>query len=213
MNLFEKLKPYLLAKAASQTKSERDNRDSLADLMLASWAYPDSDTGAERITDSELRQLLLDAGDGFRARTLWMLERRGEGEGDDGEHWKALQERFLRNVWPVQKAARTPKNSARLIELAFSNEETFMAISEAVLPLLSPIERDHIMLPAIRRGEGNIVYRHPERVLEILYLALPENANSWPYEIDATLARIGEAEPSLKQDVRLVELLRRWNNR
>lgn len=213
MDLFEKLKPHLLAKAASQTKSERDNRDSLADLVLASWAYPDSNTGAERITDGELRQLLLDAGDGFRARTLWILERRGEGEGDDSEHWKALQERFLRNVWPVQKAARTPQNSARLIELAFSNEETFMAISEAILPLLSPIERDHIMLPSIRRGEGNIVDRHPERVLEILYLALPENANSWPYEIDATLGRIGEADPSLKQDVRLVELLRRWNNR
>ncbi|MEP3296828.1 MAG: SIR2 family protein [Pseudoruegeria sp.] len=213
MDLFEKLKPHLLAKAASQTKSERDNRDSLADLVLATWAYPDSDTGAEHITDGELRQLLLDAGDGFRARTLWMLERRGEGEGDDGEHWKALQERFLRNVWPVQKAARTPKNSARLIELAFSNEETFMAISEAILPLLSPIERDHIMLPSIRRSEGNIVDKHPERVLEILFLALPENANSWPYKIDATLGRIGEADPSLKQDVRLVELFRRWNNR
>ncbi len=213
MDLFEKLKPHLLAKAANQTKSERDNRDSLANLVLASWAYPDSDTGAERVTDDELRQLLLDAGDGFRARTLWILERRGEGEGDDGEHWKALQERFLRNVWPVQKAARTPQNSARLIELAFSNEDTFMAISEAILPLLSPIERDHIMLPSIRRGEGNIVDKHPGRVLEILYLALPENANSWPYEIDATIERIAVADPSLRADPRWVELNRRWNSR
>lgn len=40
MDLFEKLKPHFLAKAASQTKSERDNRDSLADLVLASWACP-----------------------------------------------------------------------------------------------------------------------------------------------------------------------------
>lgn len=213
MDLFDKLKPHLLAKAASQTKSERDNRDSLADLVLASWAYPDSDTGAERITDGELRQLLIDAGDGFRARTLWILERRGEGDGDDGKHWKALQERFLRKVWPVQKAARTPKNSARLIELAFSNEETFMAISEAILPLLSPIERDHFMLPSIRRGEGNIVDMHPTRVLEILYLALPENANSWPYMIDATLERIAAADPSLRMDSRWVELTRRWNSR
>lgn len=213
MDLFEKLKPHLLAKAASQTRSERDNRDSLAGLVLASWAYPVSDTGAERITDSEMRQLLLDAGDGFRARTLWILERRGEGEGDDGGHWKALQERFLRNVWPVQKAARTPQNSTRLIELAFSNEETFMAISDAILPLLSPIERDHIMLPSIRRGEGNIVDKHPERVLEILYLVLPENANSWPYEIDATLDRIANADKSLRVDPRLVELNRRWNSR
>ncbi|MFV0292433.1 MAG: hypothetical protein ACK5II_04120 [Paracoccus sp. (in: a-proteobacteria)] len=184
--------------------------------MLASWAYPDSNTGTVRITDNELRQLLLDAGDSFWARALRILERRAEGEGDDGEHWKALQERFLRIVWPVQKVARTPKNSARLIELAFSNEETFMAImaiSEAILALLSPIERDHIMLPSIRRGEGNIVDKHPKRVLEILYLALPENANYWPYEIDATIERISVADPSLRTDSRWAELNRRWHSR
>lgn len=213
LELFGKLKPHLLAKVASQTNDKRRNRDSLADIVLASWAYPDSDTGAERISDGELRKLLVEAGDSFRTKTLWMLERRGKAESDDGQHWKSLQLRFLRDVWPVQKVTRTPKNSARLIELAFSNEDTFMAVSEAILPLLSPIERDHIMLPSIRRGEGSIVDEHPERVLEILYLALPENANSWPYEIDATLGHIGEAEPGLKQDVRLVELLRRWNNR
>ncbi|WP_341365917.1 hypothetical protein [Yoonia sp. BS5-3] len=134
----------------------------------------------------------------------WQIEKRfpewrrylGQGEEDDGEHWRALEERFLRNVWPVQKVARTPQNSARLIELTFSNEETFMAISEAILPLLSPIERDHIMLPAIRRGEGSIADKHPERVLNILYLALPENPNWWPYEIDAALERIADANPS-----------------
>ncbi len=38
MDLFEKLKPHLLAKAASQNHGERDDRDSLADLVLASWA-------------------------------------------------------------------------------------------------------------------------------------------------------------------------------
>jgi len=81
------------------------------------------------------------------------------------------------------------------------------------LPLISKIERDHIMLPSIRRGEGNIVDRYPERVLEILFLALPENANSWPFEIDATIERIVVADPSLRVDPRWVELSRRWNSR
>jgi len=180
---------------------------------LASWGRPDLETGAERISNNEFRKVLLDAGDRFRSRVLWQLERWSKEAGESGQFWQALQERFLHEVWPVQKATRTPQNSARLIELAFSNEDTFMALSKAILPLLSPIERDHIRLPSIRRGEESIVNNHPERVLEILYLALPENANSWPYEIDATLSRIGDAEPSLKQDVRLVELFRRWNNR
>ncbi|MBT8167483.1 SIR2 family protein [Falsiruegeria litorea] len=211
--LFQYIKPFLLAKASSHTYEERDNRDKLAGLVLASWGRPDLETGVERISNNEFRKVLLDAGDRFRSRVLWQLERWSKEAGESGQFWQALQERFLHEVWPVQKAARTPQNSARLIELAFSNEDTFMALSKAILPLLSPIERDHIRLPSIRRGEESIVNNHPERVLEILYLALPENANSWPYEIDATLSRIGEADPNLKQDVRLVELLRRWNNR
>lgn len=212
-DLFQVLKPHLLAKAAGQTYEERSNRDKLAGLVLASWGRLDPKTGAERISDDEFRKVLFDAGDRFRSRVLWQLERWSKEDGESGEFWKPLRERFLSQVWPIQKAARTPHNSARLIELAFSDEDSFIAISDAILPLISKIERDHIRLPSIRRGEGNIVGNHPERVLEILHLALPDNANSWPYEIDATLERIGEADPRLKQDVRLVELLRRWNNR
>lgn len=212
-DLFQVLKPHLLAKAAGQTYEERSNRDKLAGLVLASWGRPDPKTGSERISDDEFRKVLFDAGDRFRSRVLWQLERWSKEDGESGDYWKPLRERFLRQVWPIQKAARTPHNSARLIELAFSDEDSFIAISDAILPLISKIERDHIMLPSIRRGEGNIVDRYPERVLEILFLALPENANSWPYEIDATIERIVVADPSLRVDPRWVELNRRWNSR
>jgi hypothetical protein len=212
-DLFQVLKPHLLAKAAGQTYEERSNRDKLAGLVLASWGRPDPKTGAERISDNEFRKVLLDAGDRFRSRVLWQLERWSKEDGESGEFWKSLRERFLRQVWPIQKAARIPHDSARLIEFAFSDEDSFIPISDAILPLISKIERDHIILPSIRRGEGNIVDKHPERVLEILYLALPENANSWPYEIDAAIERIAIAEPSLRTDPRWAELNRRWNSR
>lgn len=213
MDLFETIKPHLLAKAVNHNQNERDNRDSLASLVLASWAYSDVDQGTERITDDELRQILLEAGDDFRAQTLWILDRRGRENTDDGEHWKSVQERFLRKVWPLQRTARTPQNSARLVELAFSSENRFREISEAILPLLSPIEGDRIVLPSIRRSGNNIIDKHPERVLEILYLVLPESATSWPYGIDSTLERITTANQSLRSDIRWVELMRRWNSR
>lgn len=212
-DLFQVLKPHLLAKAVGQTYEERSNRDKLAGMVLASWGRPDRKTGAKRIADDEFRKVLLDAGDRFRSRVLWQLERWSKEVGESAEFWKPLRERFLRQVWPIQKAARTPHNSARLIELAFSDEESFFAISDAILPLISKIERDHIILPSIRRGEGNIVDKHPQRVLEILYLALPENANSWPFEIDATIERIAIAEPALRTDPKWVELSRRWSSR
>ncbi len=141
------------------------------------------------------------------------MERRGKDDGENGQRWKSLQDRFVRDVWPVQRSARTPQNSPRLIELAFSNEDGFMEISEAILPLIGPIELDHIVLPALRRGEGNVVDAHPERVLEILYVSLSEDANKWPYEIDSTLLRIAEVKSELRADPKWVELMRRWNSR
>jgi hypothetical protein len=78
---------------------------------------------------------------------------------------------------------------------------------------VTKIERDHMSLPSVRREGGNIVDVHPERVLAVLHAVLPDNVSAWPYEIDATLARIGNAMPALRQDERLIELNRKWNAR
>ncbi len=211
--LWEKLKAHLVAKVKECSSKRQEKRDRLVGLVLANWAYSDVDKGEVRIADPELRNLLLDAGDNFRAQALWLMERWGKGDGVDGQHWRSLQDRFLRDVWPRQRSARTPQNSEGLIELAFSNEDRFMEISETILPLIGPIERDRKVLPALSRDGGNVVDAHPERVLEILYVALPEDANKWPYEVDSTLLRIATAKSELRADPRWVELMRRWNSR
>lgn len=210
--LSQKLKPHLIDKVAERGHADQEKRDGLVSLVLASWVY--SNEGSEvRINDAELRDLLLQGGDEFRAQALWHMESRGKADGEDGQTWSAKQESFLRDVWPVQLAARTTQNSARLIELAFSNEDRFLEISELILPLIGAIERDHIMLPSLRHGEDSIVNAHPERVLEILYVALPDDANKWPYEIDATIRRIADVKPDLRTNPKWVELMRRWNSR
>ena len=168
---------------------------------------------SRRFDDAELRDLLLQGGDEFRAQALWQMQRRGRAEGQDGQTWRAKQESFLQDVWPVQLAARTSQNSARLVELAFSNDDRFIEISELILPLIGPIERDDIILPSLRRGEENVINAHPERVLDILYIALPDDANKWPYEIDAAIKRIAEVKPELRTNPKWVELMRRWNSR
>ncbi len=212
--LFRVLKPYVLERASSHSNDKRSNRDKLAELILASWGRPDSKTGTARISDEEFRKVLIDAGDSFRSHVLSQLKRWSKNNGDSGEFWKNQRERFLRQVWPLQKAARTSNNSALLIELAFSNEDSFVAISDAMLPLISKLQRGCILPPSIRGDEGNIVAKHPKRVLEILYSALAENANNWPHKINATsMERITDADPSLRSDTKWVELMRRWNSR
>lgn len=211
IELFQAIKRGLLTKVSSQNYDKGRYCEGLAGFVLGNWIHSHKEKGAERISNDEFRSVLLEAGDRFRSQVLWQL--RKWSKEDDSQSWQAHQERFLREVWPIQRVARTPESSVSLIELAFSNDDNFMAISEAILPLLCTIEQDYIILPSIRPSESSIVDKHPERVLKILDIILPEDANRWPYEIDATLERLAVAEPALRSDARLVELMRRWNSR
>ena len=212
-DLFQKFKPHVLKRVTERGYEDREKQDRLVSFVMANWVHSDFTSGEVRISDTELRDLLLAAGDSFRTQALWEMERRGQIENEDGQLWSSLQNHFLRNVWPMQRSACTPQTSARLIEFAFSNKDRFEEISELIIPLIGSIGRVHTFLQSLRRSEDNIVDTYPERVLEILYMALPEDANEWPYEIDARLRRVAEVSLKLRTDTRWVELMRRWNSR
>lgn len=209
--LFEVIKPYVLGKALNQDYENDGYCISLASFVLENWLYSHKENVTERISNEEFREVLLEAGDHFRSQVLWQLEQWIKEEG--GRSLRAHLERFLREVWPIQRVARTPECSVRLIELAFSNDDSFMDISEVILHLICRIDSDHRTLPFNDSVGEKIVDKHPERVLEILDIILPEDANRWPYEIDATLERLVVAEPTLRNDARWVELMRRWHSR
>ena len=211
--LFQWLKPYILNKAALEGEDDRNQNNKLAGLILASWGIEDRESGKRWISNEEFREVLLDGGDQFRTRVLWHIENWSKAEDEGGGRWSDRLGEFLGEVWPVHKAAKTANSSARLVELAFAVPERFMEVSAKILPLVTKIERDHISLPSIRREGSNIVDVHPERVLSVLHAVLPNNVAAWPYEIDATLKRIGSAMPALRQDERLIELNRKWNAR
>jgi len=98
---------------------------------------------------------------------LWTLERWSKAE--DGENrCSALFPEFLIEVWPRQKAAKSPLISSRLVDLAFANPEHFPEIANAVLRLLTKIVNKHIHLTSLREEENNIVDRYPEQALTII---------------------------------------------
>ena len=82
-----------------------------------------------------------------------------------------------------------------------------------VLPLLSTIERDHLILPELSKSGRSIIDRYPQLALALLYAVLPANALAWPYGIEGILQRIGEADSKLNSDDRLISLRRRWDAR
>ena len=214
--LFQFLKPHLLDKAGDDDKKDKAQNDQLAGLILAGWGQYHSESGERLISNNEFRSVLLNGGDRFRARILWQLEHWSTGQDNDNVRWIAMLPGFLSNVWPIQKAAKTASASASLVTLVFSNAAQFLRVSEAILSHLIKIDRDHRLSLDFRQPNdkiGNIVDRYPERALSILWAVLPDDLDAWPYEMDATLDRIGNAKPALKKDKKLIELKRKWNSR
>lgn len=212
-DLYMRLKNDMLEFAANPLPSRRSYGEIIAGMILAGWGTVDGATGERCISNDEMRSLLLTADDEFRSRVLWQAQRWSDEQNENShERWEGQLSELLQ-IWPRQLSARSPNTSARLCELAFSSGDQFPTIAALVLPLLSKIERNHLMLPELRRSGDNIVDRHPEQALALLHAVLPDNALAWPYGIEGILQRIGEADSKLNSDERLVSLNRRWDAR
>lgn len=205
--LYMHIKHHLLSLARRKSSSRRGHFGVLSAILLAGWGSIDQETGNLCVTSAEMRDVLLDTDDDFRTKTLWQLKvwsSRG---------WKEKLPVFLTEVWPRHKKVKGPKIPAALFDLAFSDADNFSEIADIILPLVTEINQEHIVLHNLRRAKNDIVDQSPEKVLALLFAVLPENVSAWPYGIEATLDGIGAADPSLLNDARLVELKRRWNAR
>lgn len=206
--LYLRLKPRLLELAKSRSLSRRGHIEMLAAFILAGWGNTNSKTGHRAVTDSEARDVLINSDEAFRLHILWQLERWSEGE----KHWSEQVGKFLSNVWPRQKNAKSPKISVRLCELALSNPAIFPEIVDIVLPLLTKADGENLLLQDLS-SKDSVVEKYPENTLALLFAVLPDDISAWPYQIDEVLERIGAANLGLLNDRRLLELRRRWNAR
>ncbi|MBW2739201.1 MAG: SIR2 family protein, partial [Deltaproteobacteria bacterium] len=124
--LYMRLKPNLLAFASKRSLPRRGYGKVLAGIILAGWGSTHEETGERCISNDEMHDVLLYTDDEFRSHILWQVERWSETkENAAGEKWSVMLGELLRDVWPRQKSAKTPKISARLCDLAFSNVERF----------------------------------------------------------------------------------------
>jgi hypothetical protein len=205
------MKPALLALAHEASFARRQHAEILAGILLIGWNGRVTATGERAITNEEMRAVLIEADDEFRSQVVWQLDTWSK---DQSGPWAKETLVFIKDVWPKQIAAKTSGVSARLAELAFSHDEDFPDYVDAVLPLVIPINRDHMRLPTLQRSpERSVIEKFPGKTLELLAAILPDDARKWPYGMDDVLRRIGLADPALLNDVRLAELNRIWSAR
>jgi hypothetical protein len=209
-----RLKPTLLTFAKQRSMPRHGYDNILSGMILAGWGSTHEKTGERLISNAEMHDVLLHADDEFRSQILWQVKSWSESNGERaGERWMDRVPELLRDAWPRQKSVKSPTISAQLCKLAFSNAKGFPDIAEVILPLLTTIDRNQLMLHGLLDSNENIVDMYPQQTLAILHAVLPDNVASWPYGIEAILHRIGEVDNSLARDERLLELNRKWNSR
>jgi SIR2-like domain len=209
--LYFRLKPSLLNLVLSNHAVSRREINVLSGILLAGWGRIYGKTGKRFITNKEMRNILLNADDDFRGQIIRHLERWSSGRENDD--WRNKLPIFFAEVWPRHKKARSPRISAKLCDLVFSDDAIFSIVADTILPLLTRVETDGFFLPHLRDTKSEIIEKFPEKMLALLWAVLPENATKWPYRIGDVLPKIEEALPSLQKDSRLIELNRRWNAR
>ncbi len=208
--LYLQIKSRLLKLAQDKSISRRNHDKVLAGMLLAGWASENAATGERCVTDTEMRDVLVSVDDDFRSQALWQVERWSSVDEEKNGKWAKQTPIFLTKVWPRQRSAKSPRITAALCDLALSDVAAFQERVDLILPLVTNLDHQYVGLHQL---EDEITDQCPEKVLALLSAVLPENAGMWPYGSGDLLERIGNADPSLLKDPRLVELKRRWNAR
>lgn len=205
LELYLRLEPKFRQLARERSLHKRRHGEVLSGLLLNGWISR-RENGARLVTDDNMRAVLLDAGEDFRSQALFHVETWAE---ENAGSWNEQLVEFITNVWPKQVSARSPRITARLVELAFQQEENFSDVVQAVLPLVSKLGTEHVLTHSFIRPEGSSIRRDPKMALELLHAVLPNDSRRWPYGTSRALTEVVECDPSLKKCLKYIELKNR----
>lgn len=209
IDLYQILKSHMLELAGANGDSKRFGSN-LAGMLLIGWGEVDSDSRERLVSDNEMRSVLISSDENFRLMILSNLLRWLSEESTD---WDEKIPIFLQKIWPRHKKVKSALISARLCDLAFSNQRVFSKIIDIVIVLVRGSSTGQIQLPSFRTIKATIINEYSENVLDLLFVILSENAQQWPYGMNDVLDKIITANSSLSINFKFIELKRRWNIR
>jgi hypothetical protein len=197
--LYRLLAPVMTRLATGELRSPSYSPEGVARFCIGGWLTKKDD--GSWLSDDDFRMVLIRGGDALRTHALWQV-------GQFEEIEKKLT--FLRGVWPLHLAARTPAAVSRLIYIVFDDEAHFPAMAEAVRPLLARTDARTTHLLLLRDKNKRIIAAHPEIVLDLLSGILSDDAAKWPNGIANVLESIREARAELSDDPRFRRLKELW---
>jgi hypothetical protein len=199
--LYLLLKPLLMDLATSNQRSQQRDPLALGRFFVGGWLTRE-DGGERWLADDECRRVLIGAREALRTHVLWQV----------GRFEFAEKITFLRRVWPLQLAVRTPVMVGELCTLALNDDKHFPELVSAILPLVSDAQIGRVAWQP-PNDQIETITNYPDQVLEVLAVLLPDDVASWPYGVDQLLERLIKAKPALVTDPRLIRLKDIWDRR
>lgn len=209
IDLYQILKPHMLELASLKGDSKRFGNN-LAGMLLIGWGKVDSRSGERLVFDNEMRSVLINCDDNFRLMILSNLLRWSREKSTD---WDEKIPIFLEKVWPKHKKAKSALVLARICDLVLSNEKIFPQVIDDLIKLLKGSSVGQIQRSGFQIIDAAIIDEYPEKVLDLLFVVLPDNTQEWPYMMNDVLDKIVASNSSLSTNPKIIELKRRWNAR
>lgn len=214
VEFYLRLKPALLTLVKERNSSCEGHAQSLASLTMLGWTAFGTKNEEQQISNAEFRDVLLHGGDEFRSQVLWQIERKLNDKEECGhKEWSARASEFFQDVWPRERAVKSPAMSVHLCRLLLSNSDVFQALVDVVLPFLTKLTGGTGPHLHLEDETGNIIDQHPGRLLKLLHVVLPDEVSDWPYGVEDVLDKIGAANKTLLSDTRLQDMKRKWRAR
>jgi hypothetical protein len=183
--LYLLLKPLLIDLITRDRESPRRDPLALGRFFVGGWLTRDDD-GKRWLSDDEFRRVLTYAPDALRSHVLWQVG------------WFEFSEKiaFLRRVWPLQLAVRTPTVVGRLCTLAFDDERHFPELVSAILPLVSHSQIGRVAWQ-VPHDKIETITNYPDQILELLAVVLPDDVARWPVSTKYRCHRLCHLQMSL----------------
>lgn len=206
--LFNLLKPRILNYESVRANHEQSMQ--LSGMVLMGWGLTDPNTDQRQISTNELIAMLIRNDDQFRVNILSSAWHWATAE-ESKQQWRPLLFELIR-IWPRRKSIKSPNTTRQLLNIAFEEKDDFLRMKELITPLITKQNQRAIDVYQLTMDDNKLINKYPEGILDLLYIALPEDANQWPYELDSILIQLKDSNSAIRGDGRLIELIHAWQS-
>lgn len=207
-DLFLSFKKPMIREVSADEYMNDDVSMALSKLIFLGWTTVHN--GEKLILDCEYRKLLKEGSEKLRIDALEKVFDLKYNYGfNRGLNIHQDVERFLLNVWPLDRFVVSTKTNMKLLQVLFNYSSLFPRFMDILIPRFQDVGLDNGICDEkciIGPNIGIISRRYPDALLDVLKSLAPNNLSVFGASLGKALKVIEISHPKMKTDGRLMYL-------